>query len=420
MLGVCLEVLMEWRKEPKVTPEHCEGQWGPSQGGVTRGPGRCPLVKVKLGLGPRWEGPQHQGRHGTVREESQARNVRAPEQAQEQEERRPPEGGVSKASPGFGPQNRRPQEKQRAWTATGADPEGAAQCACGGRRAGVLRGREGAERERQGRGSSPQLHRTEWQESPALCLLRASALLSEAGSVPPALRVRVRLRRGRVLGPTPRGLAAAPSAAAVRKPDWGAEVPRAQSSCGGGTRPAPALSWPTVPSANLGLDTADTVLPAIPQASALLSEAGSVPPALRVRVRLRRGRVLGPTPRGLAAAPSAAAVRKPDWGAVRSLRSEPANPRLGLPALLNSYPLKDPGLAPSWGPRSQTGHVIIAVQPSGSYIEHSKSLDLGFGELLLGSPAARDCAHRSWPRLDRLSLGGYAKLRGGGDLGSQV
>uniref|UniRef100_A0A8C0MJZ8 Transmembrane protein 200B n=1 Tax=Canis lupus familiaris TaxID=9615 RepID=A0A8C0MJZ8_CANLF len=105
---------------------------------------------------------------------------------------------------------------------------------------------------------------------------------------------------------------------------------------------------------------------------------------------------------------------------VRSLRSEPANPRLGLPALLNSYPLKGPGLPPPWGPRPQTGHVIITVQPSGSCIEHSKSLDLGLGELLLGAPAARDCAHRSWPRLDRLSLGGYAKLGGGGDLGARV
>uniref|UniRef100_G3U3W7 Transmembrane protein 200B n=1 Tax=Loxodonta africana TaxID=9785 RepID=G3U3W7_LOXAF len=105
---------------------------------------------------------------------------------------------------------------------------------------------------------------------------------------------------------------------------------------------------------------------------------------------------------------------------VRSLRSEPANPRLGLPTLLNSYPLKGPGLPPPWGPRTQTGHVIITVQPSGSCIEHSKSLDLGLGELLLGGPAARDCAHRSWPRLDRLSLGGYAKLGGGGDLGARV
>lgn len=103
---------------------------------------------------------------------------------------------------------------------------------------------------------------------------------------------------------------------------------------------------------------------------------------------------------------------------VRSLRSEPANPRSGLPALLHSYPLKGPGLPPPWGPRTQTGHVIITVQPSGSCIEHSKSLDLGLGELLLGAPAARDCAHRSWPRLDRLSLGGYAKL--GGDLGARV
>ncbi|XP_025711826.1 transmembrane protein 200B [Callorhinus ursinus] len=105
---------------------------------------------------------------------------------------------------------------------------------------------------------------------------------------------------------------------------------------------------------------------------------------------------------------------------VRSLRSEPANPRLGLPALLNSYPLKGPGLPPPWGPRTQTGHVIITVQPSGSCIEHSKSLDLGLGELLLGAPAARDCAHRSWPRLDRISLGGYAKLEGGGNLGARV
>lgn len=105
---------------------------------------------------------------------------------------------------------------------------------------------------------------------------------------------------------------------------------------------------------------------------------------------------------------------------VRSLRSEPANPRLGLPALLSSYPLKGPGLPPPWGPRTQTGHVIITVQPSGSGIEHSKSLDLGLGELLLGAPAARDCAHRSWPRLDRLSLEGYTKLGGGGDFGAPV
>ncbi|XP_037683892.1 transmembrane protein 200B [Choloepus didactylus] len=98
---------------------------------------------------------------------------------------------------------------------------------------------------------------------------------------------------------------------------------------------------------------------------------------------------------------------------VRSLHSEPANPRLGLPALLNSYPLKGPGLSPPWGPRTQTGHVIITMQPSSSCTEHSKSLDLGLGELLLGAPAIRDCAHRSWPRLDRLSLGSYAKLAGG-------
>ncbi|XP_054996779.1 transmembrane protein 200B isoform X1 [Sorex araneus] len=104
---------------------------------------------------------------------------------------------------------------------------------------------------------------------------------------------------------------------------------------------------------------------------------------------------------------------------VRSLRSEPANPRLGLPALLNSYPLKGPGLPSPWGPRAQTGHVIITVQPSGSCIEHSKSLDLGLGELLLGAPAAHDGAHRSWPRLERLSLGGYAKL-GEGDVGARV
>lgn len=99
---------------------------------------------------------------------------------------------------------------------------------------------------------------------------------------------------------------------------------------------------------------------------------------------------------------------------VRSLRSEPANPRLGLPALLGGYPLQGPGLPPPWGPRTQPGHVIITVQPSGSCVEHSKSLDLGLGELLLGAPTAQDCAHRSWPRLDRLSLGGYAKLGGGG------
>lgn len=99
---------------------------------------------------------------------------------------------------------------------------------------------------------------------------------------------------------------------------------------------------------------------------------------------------------------------------VRSLRSEPANPRLGLPALLSSYPLKGPGLPRPWGPRTQTGHVIITVQPSGSGIEHSKSLDLGLGELLLGAPAAPEGAHRSWPRLDRLSLEGYTKLGGGG------
>ncbi|XP_075409345.1 transmembrane protein 200B isoform X2 [Tenrec ecaudatus] len=105
---------------------------------------------------------------------------------------------------------------------------------------------------------------------------------------------------------------------------------------------------------------------------------------------------------------------------VRSLRSEPANPRLGLPALLNSYPLKGPGLPPPWGPQTQTGHVIITMQPVGTCIEHSKSLDLGLGELLLGAPAPRDCAHRSWPRLDRLSLGGYAKLGGGGDSGPRV
>ncbi|XP_049630891.1 transmembrane protein 200B [Suncus etruscus] len=104
---------------------------------------------------------------------------------------------------------------------------------------------------------------------------------------------------------------------------------------------------------------------------------------------------------------------------VRSLRSEPANPRLGLPALLSSYPLKGPGLPAPWGPRTQTGHVIITVQPSGSCIEHSKSLDLGLGEILLGAPAAHDGAHRSWPRLERLSQGGYAKL-GEGDLGARV
>ncbi|XP_055289784.1 transmembrane protein 200B-like [Moschus berezovskii] len=102
---------------------------------------------------------------------------------------------------------------------------------------------------------------------------------------------------------------------------------------------------------------------------------------------------------------------------VRSLRSEPANLRLGLPALLNSYPLKGSGLHPPWGRPPQAGHVFITVQPSGSCMEHSKSLDLGLRELLLGAPASRDCAHRSWPRLDRLSLGGYAKWGAGGTWG---
>ncbi|ELV12561.1 Transmembrane protein 200B [Tupaia chinensis] len=74
---------------------------------------------------------------------------------------------------------------------------------------------------------------------------------------------------------------------------------------------------------------------------------------------------------------------------------------------------RGPGLPPPWTPGTRAGHVIITVQPSGSCIEHSKSLDLGLGELLLGAPAARDCAHGSWPRLDRLSLRGYAKLGGG-------
>ncbi|XP_027720470.1 transmembrane protein 200B [Vombatus ursinus] len=109
---------------------------------------------------------------------------------------------------------------------------------------------------------------------------------------------------------------------------------------------------------------------------------------------------------------------------VRSLRSEPPSLRPALPAPpLTRWSLRAPGPrgepSPPWSPRGRLGHVVIAVQPQ-VLAGHSKSLDLGRGGVLLGTPPGRDRTHRSWPRLDLLSLGGYTKLDGGGDLGARV
>ncbi|XP_074074015.1 transmembrane protein 200B [Macrotis lagotis] len=103
---------------------------------------------------------------------------------------------------------------------------------------------------------------------------------------------------------------------------------------------------------------------------------------------------------------------------VRSLRSEPPSlrPPPAAPPLAR-WSLRAP--SPPWSPRGRPGHAVLALPPT-VLAAHSKSLDSGRGGPLLGSPAGRDRAHRSWPRLDPLSPGGYTKLDGGGDRGARV
>ncbi|XP_038613463.1 transmembrane protein 200B [Tachyglossus aculeatus] len=93
-----------------------------------------------------------------------------------------------------------------------------------------------------------------------------------------------------------------------------------------------------------------------------------------------------------------------------SLRSEPGSPRPAAPG-----PRREP-----CDPRGRPSRA--PPRPAG----HSKSLDLARAGALLGlgpgGPAdpAPDRDHRSWPRLERLSLLGYAKLGGCGDPGARV
>ncbi|XP_053855067.1 transmembrane protein 200B [Vidua macroura] len=88
----------------------------------------------------------------------------------------------------------------------------------------------------------------------------------------------------------------------------------------------------------------------------------------------------------------------------------------------------------SQGGRGGGGHVVISVDTScpgaeplvelGSDVHlhtpgHSKSLDLGRPGVLLVAPI-KDRKNRSWPRLDHVSLVGYAKLESTGESSDQL
>ncbi|NXF24591.1 T200B protein, partial [Rhodinocichla rosea] len=129
---------------------------------------------------------------------------------------------------------------------------------------------------------------------------------------------------------------------------------------------------------------------------------------------------------------------------LHSLRSTEVNlslpHRAGAESLLSSAISRAPlSIGDSTAPRSQDddgggGHVVISMDDSCPGMEllvelspdvhlhtpgHSKSLDLGRPGVLPVAPI-KDRKNRSWPRLDHVSLVGYAKLESTGESSDQL
>ncbi|NWR79401.1 T200B protein, partial [Centropus unirufus] len=99
-------------------------------------------------------------------------------------------------------------------------------------------------------------------------------------------------------------------------------------------------------------------------------------------------------------------------------------PRIARPPLGN-------GIAPRGQERGRGGgHIVINMDSAEPAVElsldaqlhtpgHSKSLDLGRPGVLVVAPI-KDRKNRSWPRLDHVSLVGYAKLESSGESSDQL
>ncbi|XP_042649518.1 transmembrane protein 200B [Tyto alba] len=128
-------------------------------------------------------------------------------------------------------------------------------------------------------------------------------------------------------------------------------------------------------------------------------------------------------------------------GAGERVEGGPTEPLPEAPPRLSRAPLSD---GSSIAPRGQGrggggdgggGHIIIAVEGGCPGVEpaaaelgpnvqlhtpgHSKSLDLGRPGVLLVAPI-KDRKNRSWPRLDHISLVGYAKLGSTGESSDRL
>uniref|UniRef100_K7FMD3 Transmembrane protein 200B n=1 Tax=Pelodiscus sinensis TaxID=13735 RepID=K7FMD3_PELSI len=105
-----------------------------------------------------------------------------------------------------------------------------------------------------------------------------------------------------------------------------------------------------------------------------------------------------------------------------SVRSDSGNSMEGLPGtpdevLRLSWSLP-PGHSPG-GRDLQGGHVVINIDMQLPNPGHSKSLDLGKPGVLLVAPI-KERKNRSWPRLDHISLVGYAKLESTGESSDRL
>ncbi|NXQ05744.1 T200B protein, partial [Vidua macroura] len=118
------------------------------------------------------------------------------------------------------------------------------------------------------------------------------------------------------------------------------------------------------------------------------------------------------------------------WAERGSAEHPPKTPQLSRAPLS----IGDSTALCSQGGRGGGGHVVISVDTScpgaeplvelGSDVHlhtpgHSKSLDLGRPGVLLVAPI-KDRKNRSWPRLDHVSLVGYAKLESTGESSDQL
>ncbi|NXG46177.1 T200B protein, partial [Psilopogon haemacephalus] len=102
---------------------------------------------------------------------------------------------------------------------------------------------------------------------------------------------------------------------------------------------------------------------------------------------------------------------------------------LALPAPLSHSSSMVPSGQDRGGAGGGSGHIIINMDGSCPSAElataelhapgHSKSLDLGRPGVLLVAPI-KDRKNRSWPRLDQVSLVGYAKLESTGESSDQL